>query len=223
VTAPWQVAVIAKSPEPGAVKTRLCPPLTHDQAAELALAALLDTLDAVRASGAHRCVLVLSGRPGRWLPSWVEVVGQRGGEFGARLQGAVDDTMGRCGHPVLVVGMDTPQVTPEQLARAGAALAFADTVLGLAEDGEYWIIGTRSPVPLMLSGVPMSTDHTGRAQLARLRQLGLTCARVAPLRDVDRIDDAFAVARQAPGSRFAITLAAFGVLDATTAEAGFRG
>jgi rSAM/selenodomain-associated transferase 1 len=207
----WQVAVIAKEPVPGAVKTRLCPPLLPGQAATLALAALLDTLAAVATSPARRRVLVLEGRPGDWLPEGFEVVPQRTGDFGSRLQGAVDDTLAGWEAPVLVVGMDTPQLTPAHLERAAEALGRAETVLGPADDGGYWVIGTRCSVPGLFAGVPMSTAGTAAAQLARLDALGLDCALADALRDVDRFDDAVAVAADAPFTRFAAALASFGL------------
>lgn len=211
----YQVVVLAKAPVPGRVKTRLCPPLTPDQAAALARAALLDTMDAVRASGARRRVLALQGGPGRWARSGFDVIGQHPGDLGARLAGAVDDAWRRTPLPVLVVGMDTPQVRGADLDRAAAPLLArrpgADggpslSVLGPAEDGGYWAIGVRRPLPGMFDGVPMSTDHTGAAQLARLRALGVRCTVVGAMRDVDRVEDALAVAAMAPATRFAAIL-----------------
>src|ERR1039458_2334657 len=111
----YQVAVMAKSPQPGLVKTRLCPPLSGEQAAELATAALIDTLEAVAASSAVRAVLVLEGAPGPWLPGGIDVLTQRRGDFAARLAGAIEDVWGCDPLPLLVVGMDTPQVMPSQL------------------------------------------------------------------------------------------------------------
>ncbi len=206
----WQVAVIAKEPVPGAVKTRLCPPLDPSQAAALALAALLDTLEAVAASPARRAVVVLEGQPGDWLPAGVEVIPQCGGEFGTRLQGAVDDTVAGWEAPVLVVGMDTPQLTAAHLERAARALGRADAVLGPADDGGYWVIGFRKARPGLFDGVPMSSADTAAAQLARLSELGLSCALADRLRDVDRFDDAVAVASDAPCTHFAAALASTG-------------
>src|SRR5690242_13674278 len=77
--------VIAKEPLPGRVKTRLTPPYSPREAAELAAAALGDTLEAVRATPARRRVLVLDGRPGPWLPAGFEVVPQVPGGLDVRL------------------------------------------------------------------------------------------------------------------------------------------
>ena len=70
---------MAKSPVAGRVKTRLCPPLTPAQAAHVARASLLDTLDTVMEADVARQTVVLDGEPGDWLPPEIEVVTQRDG------------------------------------------------------------------------------------------------------------------------------------------------
>jgi rSAM/selenodomain-associated transferase 1 len=196
--------VIAKSPVPGRVKTRLTPPCTPHEAAQLAGAALSDTLAAAtRARRASRCVLVLDGAPGTWLPHDVEVVQQRGDGLAARLADAFQAAAG----PAFLVGMDTPQVTPELLDAGLAAVEHADAAFGASYDGGYWGIGLRRPDPEAFRGVPMSAPSTAAFQRARLADLGLTTALLPPLRDVDTIADAHAVAAAAPDTRFAGTLA----------------
>jgi rSAM/selenodomain-associated transferase 1 len=201
--------VLAKAPRVGHSKTRLCPPCTPRQAAALARAALADTLDAVLATPALRHVLVLDGPAGGWLPAGLEVIAQRGDGLEERLAHAFADV----GGPGVLVGMDTPQVTPHDLGGALARLMGSDTdaVLGPAPDGGYWAIGLRAPDPRAFLGVTMSTAHTGHAQLARLRMLGLRVTLLPALRDVDRIADARAVAKLAPTGRFARALAVTGV------------
>jgi rSAM/selenodomain-associated transferase 1 len=202
------LAVIAKTPAPGVSKTRLCPPCTQAQAAALAAAALADTLDAVAATPTGRRVVVLAGAPIP-LPRGVDVIPQRGDGLAERLAAAFVDL----GGPTLVIGMDTPQVTPRLLSQAMAALEEADAVLGPALDGGYWAIGLRRPDPAAFRGVPMSEPSTGAAQRERLRVLGFATAELPELRDVDRIADARAVAAQAPGTRFARGLAALESCD----------
>jgi hypothetical protein len=201
--------VLAKAPRPGRSKTRLCPPCSARDAAALARAALADTLDAVLATPAARRVLVLDGPVGDWLAPGIEVVAQRGAGLDERLAHAFADV----GGPALLVGMDTPQVTRDDLARGLERLAApgVDAVLGPAADGGYWAIGLREAQPRAFLGVPMSTAWTGRAQHARLRRLGLRVALLPALRDVDRIADARAVAALAPAGRFARALALTGV------------
>jgi rSAM/selenodomain-associated transferase 1 len=199
------VAVMAKAPVPGRVKTRLCPPCSPTQAANIAEAALLDTLDAVAAADVARRVLVLDGDPGPWLPPGIQVLTQRGDGLDERLAAAVDDLAG----PLLIVGMDTPQITPELLDAAARELLAdgTDAVLGPASDGGYWLIGLRTNRPDALLGVPMSVAHTFTAQLTRLDELGLSTSLIGELRDVDTFTDALVVAGAHPAGRFAAAVA----------------
>jgi uncharacterized protein len=195
--------VIAKSPVPGRVKTRLTPPCSAEQAAELAGAALADTLAAAARARASRRLLVLDGAPGAWVPEGMEVVPQVAGGLAERLAAAFE----AAGGPAFLVGMDTPQVTPELLDAGLAALEHADASFGAALDGGYWGIGLRRPRSGVFRDVPMSEPNTGAVQRARLAELGLTTVALPPLLDVDTIADARAVAAAAPKTRFAATLA----------------
>ncbi len=188
--------VIAKQPVPGRVKTRLVPPCTHEQAAALAEAALTDTLHTMLMVPARRRVLVLEGEPGPWLPAGFEIVPQCGGPLDERLASAFAAASG----PALLIGMDTPQVTPGLLTVDWRA---ADAWFGPAADGGFWALGLRVPDPALLRGVPMSTPATGAVQRARLLAAGLRVADLPRLRDVDTAADAVAVACEAPRSRFA--------------------
>ena len=188
--------VIAKEPVPGRVKTRLVPPCTPRQAAALAEAALADTLHAVLAAPARRRVLVLDGEPGPWLPPGFDIVPQCGGGLDERLAGAFAAVRG----PALLIGMDTPQLTPGLLA---VDWEVADAWFGPAADGGFWGLGLWAPDAALVRGVPMSTADTGAVQRARLHAAGLRVAELPRLRDVDTAADAVAVARQAPRSRFA--------------------
>ncbi|GHD87509.1 TIGR04282 family arsenosugar biosynthesis glycosyltransferase [Streptomyces naganishii] len=192
--------VIAKEPRPGRVKTRLTPPFTPPEAAALAEAALADTLRAVAAAPAARRVLVLDGSPGPWLPPGFDVVPQCSGGLDERLAAA----FAGCRGPALLIGMDTPQVTPELLT---TEFDGCDALLGPAEDGGFWALGLAAPDPALLRGVPMSTAGTGAAQRARLVAAGLRVRDLPPLRDVDTAEDAEAVAARAPHGRFAACLA----------------
>ncbi|MFZ3554779.1 TIGR04282 family arsenosugar biosynthesis glycosyltransferase [Streptomyces sp. BH055] len=198
--APHDLLVIAKEPRPGRVKTRLTPPFTPQEAAELAEAALADTLDAVAQTPAARRVLVLDGAPGPWLPPGFEVVPQCAGGLDERLAAA----FARCEGPALLIGMDTPQVRPTLLT---VDFTDCDAWFGPALDGGFWALGLAEPDPRLLRGVPMSTAHTGAAQRARLVEAGLTVRDLPPLRDVDTAEDAAAVAAEAPHGRFAARLA----------------
>ena len=187
---------MAKEPVPGRVKTRLVPPCTPRQAAALAEAALADTLHAVLAAPACRRVLVLDGEPGPWLPPGFDVVPQCGGGLDERLAAAFAAVPG----PALLIGMDTPQLTPRP-ARGG--LGGRRRLVRAGGRRGFWGLGLRKPDAALVRGVPMSTAYTGAVQRARLHAAGLCVAELPRLRDVDTAADAVAVARQAPRSRFA--------------------
>ncbi len=233
-----QIIVIAKAPVPGQVKTRLTPPFTPQEAARLAEAALADTLDAAARTPFARRVLALAGAsaalrgasaaqrgrrvaaaprtsalPGAgWLPPGFEVTGQRGDGLDERIAAALDDAYARLPVPVVLVGMDTPQVTPALLESVTRPLARgeSDAVFGPARDGGFWLLGLRRPDPSLILGVPMSQTHTGRGQLARLLRAGLSVRLAPELIDVDTAADADEVAGKAPDSRFAATLRSMG-------------
>ena len=201
--------MVAKAPVAGEVKTRLGASIGPRAAAEVAAAALLDTLDACEAAfGAARCQLALAGDLSEAargaeirerIDGW-RVIGQRGEGFGARLANAHADAAG----PVVQIGMDTPQATAAQLIEAAAGLADHDAVLGPAEDGGWWVLALRDPAHAhCLSSVAMSTHETYNATLAVLREHGLRVATTVAMRDVDDLADADAVAAAAPATRFA--------------------
>lgn len=193
------VVVIAKAPAEGQVKTRLCPPCTPGQASELARVALEDTLTTVARCVAGRRVLALEGSAGDWLPAGVEVLAQRGDGLAERIA----NVYAAIGGPILLIGMDTPQLTPALLNEALAMTASAGATLGAATDGGYWALGMQNADPAALEGVPMSSPYTFEVQRSQLAHLGLGVALLPPLRDVDDFDDAVAVAAQAPDGRFA--------------------
>ncbi len=154
----------------------------------------------VLATPARRRVLVLAGAPGPWLPPGFDVVPQCDGGLDERLAAA----FAGCDGPALLIGMDTPQVTPELLT---VDFAHHDAYFGPAEDGGFWALGLAEPDPALLRGVPMSTPTTGAVQRGRLTAGGLRVHDLPSLRDVDTAHDAELVAAEAPEGRFARELA----------------
>jgi glycosyltransferase A (GT-A) superfamily protein (DUF2064 family) len=211
--------VLAKAPEPGRVKTRLCPPATPGEAADLAAAALLDTLDAVAGVPGIVPVVVLTGRlagavrAGELVAALqgFRVLPQRGDGLGERIAAAHADTAALVpGVPTLQVGMDTPQVGAALLTECLDRLhePGPDAVLGPATDGGWWVLGLRDPrAAVLVADVPTSRDDTGERTLRALRDGGLRVGLLPELTDVDTAADALAVAEAAPGGRFAAAVA----------------
>ena len=211
-----RVLVLAKAPAAGRVKTRLGADIGMDAAAEVAAAALLDTLAAGRgAVGAERCVLALDGElPDatrgaelvRATAGWT-VYPQRGDGFAERLVNAHLDLPGV--GPVVQVGMDTPQLRPADLLAVVAALDEDSAVLGPAVDGGWWVLGLRDPGNArILSCVAMSTSATHEDTRQALVEAGLSVGATPTMRDVDTVVDAALVAALAPGTHFARAWAA---------------
>jgi glycosyltransferase A (GT-A) superfamily protein (DUF2064 family) len=212
-TRPVHVLVMAKAPIPGRVKTRLLPYCDPEEAAAVAAAALADTVAAVAGCGADHKVVALDGPVGDWLAPGVDVHAQRGGALDERLANAWADTRARTGGWGVQIAMDTPQVTSADLDSLLAVLTTArgPAVLGPATDGGWWAIGLPGTDPgLVFRGVPMSTAHTGEAQARRLRSLGLDVIAAPRQRDIDTIDDLFAVAATIPWSRTAAVARSLG-------------
>ncbi|QRP46938.1 DUF2064 domain-containing protein [Amycolatopsis sp. FDAARGOS 1241] len=220
MTARFCLLVVAKAPVPGFAKTRLCPPATPAQAADIAAAALLDTLDAVCATREAVPVVAMTGELGaaargselgRALRR-TTVIAQRGWDFGARLANAHADVAAvLAGLPVLQIGMDTPQVTPELLDASIEPVlrGVHGAVLGPAEDGGWWGLGLADPHHAqVLAGVPMSQEDTGTRTRQALESAGLTTGPLPKLSDVDTMTDARRVAAAAPRGRFAAAVRA---------------
>jgi hypothetical protein len=210
------VLLVAKAPVPGFAKTRLAAAVGAEGAADVAAAALLDCLDAVRGAAetlGHTAVVALTGRldqaarGGAIRAALREciVLRQRGGCLGERLAAAHADTAAvRPGAGTLQVGMDTPQAGPDRLLDAVACLEDADGVIGRAEDGGWWVLGLRRPADAAaLCGVPMSRPDTAECTVAALAAREVSLQETPPLRDLDTLADALVVAGAVPGSRTA--------------------
>ena len=211
---PVAVLVVAKAPVPGLAKTRLAADVGNRAAADIAAAALLDTLDAVADAPVAARVVALTGSlddaaAGDEISSRLSdftVMRQRGPDFATRLANAhADAATATSGLPVLQIGMDTPQVTGELLAECARELLAADAVLGLARDGGWWVLGvTDAAMATCLRSIPMSRSDTGAVTLAALGDTAENVSLVPTLADVDTVDDVDAVRKQcAPESRFA--------------------
>jgi len=192
--------VIAKAPVPGRVKTRLGARVGMDAAAELAAAALLDTIAACRSAFAE-CHLALDGHLGdavrsdalrRSLDGWT-VHPQRGEGLGQRLAHAHADAAGA--GPTVQLGMDTPQVTPADLFAVAEAAFDGDAVLGPAADGGWWVLAlSDASAAAVLVEVPMSRPDTFASTRAALTAAGQTVRVGHELTDVDTVEEAASVA-----------------------------
>lgn len=185
------IAVIAKAPVAGRVKTRMQPPLSPGEAADLAAAMLGDVTVAAQATGAtvwwsHAGPreLIAPLRPAR-----VRLLRQQGTGLGERLA-HTHRVLHERGHArVVVVGADCPTVDADELTATIRLLDDHDAVIGPASDGGYTLLGTTVCAPALFSDVPMSTAHTATDTIAVADRLGLHLAVTAPRPDLDVFDD----------------------------------
>ena len=219
---PVTLLVVTKAPVPGFAKTRLAETVGPQVAADIAAAALLDTLDAVAAVPVQARVVALTGNLDeassgpeikRRLADFT-VVEQRGDDFAERLANASADAAAAGGaRPILLIASDSPQVTAGLLTECANTLLGVDAVFGLARDGGWWLFGMADAATAeVLRAIPTSRSDTGAVTLSALRDTGVDVRLVAELSDVDTIDDVDAVRRACvPGSRFVRAVRAAGI------------
>ena len=192
---PAVVTIMAKAPRAGVGKTRLCPPLSPDEAAGLYRCFLLDTIDRIRALEGASVAIAHAAATDRAFfedacPELV-LVAQHGPDLGTRLANVFDQLFGRGFRAVLAMGADTPTLPGEFLRRALDALADPrlDLALGPTEDGGYYLIGLRAPRPELFEGIPWSTSRVFDETMRRARAVTLNVAVLPRWYDVDTIDD----------------------------------
>ncbi len=202
---PAVVAVMAKAPRAGVVKTRLCPPLSADEAAGLYRCFLLDTIDRIRALEGTTVAIAYAPPEDRAFfeeagPELI-LVPQRGSDLGTRLANVFDQLFGRGFGAVLAMGADTPTLPGEFLRRGLDALADPrlDVALGPTEDGGYYLIGLRAPRPDLFEGIPWSTSRVFDETMRRARAATLNVAVLPRWYDVDTADDLRRLRASLPG------------------------
>ena len=189
-----RILILAKAPRPGHVKTRLVPPLTPGQAAELQRQLLVETVARLVGAGLAPvelwCSPAIDASP---FPALGRAHGlrlrlQRGADLGDRMHNAADEVLRRAG-AVVLVGADCPGLDADYVRAALQALADADAVLGPAEDGGYVLLGLRWAAPELFSGVPWGTGAVADTTRGRLRDLGWGWRELPVLWDLDRPTD----------------------------------
>lgn len=190
---PDSLLVVAKEPAPGQTKTRLCPPLTPTQAAELYDCFLRDTLDAMRrVPDVARVIGFLPAGSRDYfsqLAPDMELVCQRGASLGERLDNLLTGALAGGAQRAVVMDSDSPTLPVSYLIQAFERLATADIVLGPTLDGGYYLIGIKRPQPQLLLQVQMSTAHVLADTLALAKTSGLTVSLLPTWYDVDTIAD----------------------------------
>jgi len=199
MTVARRVVLFAKPPLPGRAKTRLATELGPEAAARIAKALLLDT------------IALCEGLPGRF-PEWDlrlvlahdqgaewfaprlsaewRMLAQCGASLDERLETALADLAPATDDATIFLGMDSPQMPPQRVSQACAALEGARAVLGPCADGGYYLLGVRGGLPAgTLAGVRWSTEHALADTRAALERAGPVVAELAPGEDIDTPED----------------------------------
>ena len=187
--------VFAKAPVAGHVKTRLCPPLTPDEAASLHGSLVLDLLE--RCQTVKGCDRILAGSPTPDHPFFgamknrfkIPIWGQVGDDLGARMAHAFHSAFETPYPAAIIVGTDIPGITVSLLTMALKSLQNQDMVLGPTVDGGYYLIGLRTPVPELFENIPWSTDQVFSLTKEKIQALGLSLKILPMLRDLDTVED----------------------------------
>lgn len=190
------VAIMAKAPLPGQVKTRLCPPLSPDEAAGLYRCFLLDKIQQVRAL--DRAWPVIAYAPedagqifGAMAPD-LELLPQRGPDLGVRLTGILERLLASGHDGAVAIDSDTPTLPIRLLQQAVDRLADdsdLDGVLGPTEDGGYYLIGLKTPQPVLFTDMPWSTPDVLPETMRRAERRRLRLVQLPPWYDVDTSED----------------------------------
>jgi len=190
---PDTLLVVAKQPAPGQTKTRLCPPLTPIQAANLYDCFLRDTLDTMRKiPGVQRVIGFLPEDAQDYFNQLAPDMGlvcQHGAALGERLDHLLTDALAGGSQRAVVMDSDSPTLPVDYISQAFEQLADADVVLGPTRDGGYYLIGLKQPQPHLLRQVQMSTPNVLSDTLALAESTGLVVSLLPTWYDVDTIAD----------------------------------
>jgi rSAM/selenodomain-associated transferase 1 len=190
------LAVMAKAPIAGEVKTRLVPPLTQEQAADLYRALLLDQLKHLQGFPTADRYLVYTPEDSaplmkRLAPPNFHCLAQRGGDLGERMNAAFIDLWRRGHRNVMLVGSDLPALPLTILETAFDLLAASagQVVLGPSRDGGYYLVGMNRPTSEIFEDMSWGDDQVLRVTLEKLSALGIKPALLPEWFDIDRVED----------------------------------
>lgn len=187
---PNAIALFAKAPVPGAVKTRLQPELSPEQSASLQMALVADVWEKLgQLPNADRWIFSNKADSQFAALAQGHFRRQTVGDLGNRMLRCFEELAGEGYTRVLIIGADSPTLPAAYLRMGFELLSQVDAVLGPSEDGGYYAVGCRGPHPGMFTGVEWSTDRTFEQTEAAFDRTGFSFARLPVWYDIDRYDD----------------------------------
>lgn len=182
--------VVAKKPQSGSTKTRLCPPFTPEAAAELYSCLMRDTLAlAGRLPGVERTLAFTPPSEidyfRKLVPDGFRLLAQKGADLGKRLSNALVHHL-QLGCPkAVIMNSDGPTLPLAYLKEAFAALTHADVTIGMGHDGGYYLIGVKQHHPQLFRDIDWSTERVIPQTLKICRRMRLEVHRLPEWYDVD--------------------------------------
>ncbi len=214
------IVVVAKAPRVGQVKTRLCPPLSYQQAAALYTGFLLDTIElALTVADCHVKVVCPSAQDAlelkQFLPPVVGYIVQQTPGLSAALNEAVEESLKAGYQKVFCISSDNPTLPTQYLEAALTALDDNHLVFGPTEDGGYYLVGTKAPCPYLFEGMIWSTETVLAESLERAWRENMRLQLLPSWYDLDTAHELSRLIRELSpnGSEAHHTRQALGLLD----------
>ena len=195
------LGIFAKQPLPGQVKTRLCPPLTPAEAAELYHCALLETVQRMQL-GSFDLVICYAGERQWFADSFpgVPLVPQRGADLGARMAGSLNAFLQQGYQQAVLIGSDSPDLPLTLVEQAFVALQRSEVVFAPASDGGYVLIGEAAHHPQLFAAMPWSTGEVVSDTLQRINRHQIKAEQLPGWEDLDDLQALQHLLQRSPGS-----------------------
>ena len=186
--------VVAKKPEPGLTKTRLCPPFRPQEAAQFYRCLMLDTLElAAKVQDVEHCVAYAPVEAHSYfrclVPEGFSLIPQQGTDLGERLANTLSNRFQHGYRKVVVMNSDGPTLPLTYLEQAFGQLQHYDVSLGMGHDGGYYLIGMKQMQPELFENITWSSDRVISQTLDACRRLQLNVHRLPQWHDVDVAND----------------------------------
>ena len=188
------VVIMAKAPVPNEVKTRLIPALSPEEASNLYYCFLLDKITQVKSIHEARHFVAYTPVTSEAflrsiIPPGFTLINQVGADLGERLANVSKNLFDRGAEKVVMLDSDTPNLPTDHIREGLSRLDGVDVVLGPCEDGGYYLIGMRSYIPELFSGIPWSTSEVAELTMKKTKAFGLTVSLLPEWYDVDTMID----------------------------------